>query len=82
MLNATSCTVYSNPECDIRPNVDLPHVAHYQTYAAHYLTYAAHYLTYAENYLTHAAHYLTQSGQDKQMTHPNLPVIRITPFMN
>ena len=29
----------------------------------------------------HAAHYLTQSGQDKQMTQPNLLMIRITLFL-
>ena len=39
-------------------------------------------LKYAGYFLTHAAHYLTQLGQDKQTPQPNLPIIRITQFMN
>ena len=76
---------YSNPEGDIILNIDLPHISgplQYLTYATYYLTYAAYYLTNYAYYLTHAAYYLTQSGQDKQMTQPTLPIIRITPFMN
>ena len=64
-----------NIECNIILNA-----AHYLTHAAHYLTHApiTQHMAYC---LTHAAHCLTQSGQDKQMTQPNLPIIKITLFM-
>ena len=37
------CTLYSNPECDIRPNVDLPNTCGPLSNISHYLTYAAYY---------------------------------------
>ena len=66
-----------NTECSPLPNICGP----LPTYVAHYLTYVAYYLTHVAHFQTHAVLYFTQSGQDKQMTQPNLLIIRITLFM-
>ena len=67
---------YRNPECDTRPNVDLPNIC--GPLPNTWGTLPNKYGTLPN---THESHYLTQSGQDIQMTQTNLLIIRITLLM-
>ena len=67
---------YRNPECDTRPNVDLPNIC-----GPLPNTWGTLPNKYGPLPNIHESHYLTQSGQDIQMTQTNLLIIRITLLM-